>query len=78
MALNDVYGRLKSLLESLARPNEAAELLVRERLTHEALSQRLGCSRGMVSRLLKDLEVGGYVQQRPQGLVLVKPLPPKW
>jgi CRP/FNR family cyclic AMP-dependent transcriptional regulator len=78
MALNDVYGRLKSLLESLARPNEAGELIVRERLTHEELSHRLGCSRGMVSRLLKDLEVGGYVQQRPQGLVLVRPLPPKW
>ena len=32
----------------------------------------------MVSRLLKDLENGGYVAQRERRLVLLKTLPARW
>ncbi|MEY4748147.1 MAG: hypothetical protein RIQ60_361 [Pseudomonadota bacterium] len=78
MALNDVYGRLKSLIDGMVRPAEDGALATPGRLTHEDLSRRLGCSRGMVTRLLKDLEVGGYIAQQPTRLVQLKPLPPKW
>ena len=42
------------------------------------LAQRLGCSREMVSRVMKDLKGGGYVSQVDGRLVLERPLPPRW
>lgn len=77
LALNDVYGRLVNLFSTLAQPQEDGSLRT-ERLTHRDLASRLGCSREMVSRLLKDLETGGYVRSSAAGLVLLKPLPARW
>ncbi|QPF76124.1 Crp/Fnr family transcriptional regulator [Roseateles sp. DAIF2] len=69
LALNDVYGRLKALLESA--PDE--------RLTHQAMAQRLGCSREMVSKLIKDLELGEYLARAGTGRYqLLRPLPGRW
>ncbi|HEX2009396.1 MAG TPA: Crp/Fnr family transcriptional regulator [Roseateles sp.] len=69
MALHDVYGRLKALLES--SPNE--------RLTHQAMAQRLGCSREMVSKLMKDLEQGEFLLRHGMGRYeLLRPLPARW
>ena len=81
LALNDVYGRLRHLLDSLAGPADAAGVRsLGERFTHQQLSQRLGCSREMVSRLLKDLERGGYLQQTAAAPAwqLLRPLPARW
>ena len=77
LALNDVYGRLKALLLSLVVAGDSAPRLA-ERLTHLAMAQRLGCSREMVSRLMKDLERGGYLQVQDHQLVLLKALPQRW
>ena len=72
LALNDVYGRLKSLLESgQAEPGGS-------RLTHQSMAQRLGCSREMVSRLVKDLETGGYLSRAKGGYEVLKALPSRW
>jgi CRP/FNR family cyclic AMP-dependent transcriptional regulator len=51
---------------------------VAERLTHQDIANRIGCTREMVSRVMKDLEHGAYV--RPQGglLKLLRPLPARW
>lgn len=69
LALTDVYGRLKALLESA--PDE--------RLTHQAMAQRLGCSREMVSKLLKDLEQGSYLARNAAGRYeLLRALPARW
>ena len=78
LALNDVYGRLKLLLGALAMPQPDGTLRVAERLTHQEMSNRLGCSREMVSRLMKDLERGGYVAVQAARIVLCKPLPQRW
>ena len=79
VALIDVYGRLVRLLNELARdPDENGERPLRERLTHQQMSQHLACSREMVSRLLKDLETGGYIDVRDRWIVLRKPLPARW
>jgi CRP/FNR family cyclic AMP-dependent transcriptional regulator len=76
VALIDVYGRLTRLLNQLAsQPNALGERPLRERLTHQELAQHLACSREMVSRLLKDLETGGYVAVRERWIWLLKPLP---
>jgi len=78
MALNDVYGRLKLLLESHAARSSDGRLLIDEPLTHRELASRLGCSREMVSRLLKDLERGQYVRCHDAGLSIERALPPRW
>jgi CRP/FNR family transcriptional regulator, cyclic AMP receptor protein len=79
VALNDVYGRLKLLLERLAQPADDGTWQVPERLTHQDIANRLGCGREMVSRLMKDLEAGGYVRLDDGGRVRVlKRLPTRW
>ena len=62
----------------MAAAQEDGTRRVSERLTHQEMANRLGCSREMVSRLMKDLERGGYLQVQDSQFVLVKPLPQRW
>ncbi len=79
VALIDVYGRLTRLLDQLADPPDAqGQRRLRERITHQQIASHLACSREMVSRLLKDLETGGYLCTLDRRLVLLKPLPARW
>ena len=78
LALNDVYGRLTTLLDSMAVPQANGRRLIAERLTHQAVAQRLGCSREMVSRLLRDLQRGGFLQALPDGWSIAAKLPARW
>lgn len=79
LALNDVYGRLKHLLESTAAPQPDGTRRIEEKLTHLELAHRVGCAREMITRQLNDLQQGGYVSTKRGGdIVLLKPLPPRW
>ena len=79
LALIDVYGRMTRLLDQLADPPAAdGTRTVAERLTHQRIASHLACSREMVSRLMKDLENGGYVEMRERRIVLMKGLPARW
>ena len=78
LALSDVYGRLVMLLNSLAEEQADGTRLIRERLTHQDMANRLGCSREMVSRLMKDLEGGGYLAAANGSYTLLRPLPTRW
>jgi len=78
MALNDVYGRLRIQFESLAISQPDGTRRIDERLTHKEIAQRIGCSPGMVTRQIKDLERGGYLRRDGATYVLLAPLPPRW
>ena len=78
LALNDVYGRLVLLLNELAVPQTDGTRLIGERLTHRDMANRLGCSREMVSRLMKDLEGGTYIETQQHQLRLLRALPMRW
>jgi CRP/FNR family cyclic AMP-dependent transcriptional regulator len=78
MALLDVYSRLRGLIEQRAQPQPDGTQMVAERLTHQAIASEIGCSREMVSRLMKDLESGGYLALRERRLVMLKGLPTRW
>jgi CRP/FNR family cyclic AMP-dependent transcriptional regulator len=78
IALNDVYGRLKSLLEATAQVQPDGTRVADPAPSHLEMSQALGCSREMVSRVMKDLERGGYVQVARRRVVLLRNLPMKW
>lgn len=79
MALLDVYGRVVALLEALAVARSDGTRIIAPRPTHADLASRVGCSREMVSRLVKDLRVGGYLREEPGAWVLsARPLPSHW
>jgi CRP/FNR family cyclic AMP-dependent transcriptional regulator len=78
LALNDVYGRLVLLVNELAEPQADGTRLIVERPTHQEMANRLGCSREMVSRLMKDLENGRYVSSSGPSLAVLRPLPARW
>lgn len=78
MALMDVYGRVVATLESFeGEGSEAAPVELRQ-ITHQAIASRVGASREMVSRLLKDLEKGGYISLGVKRITLQKKLPARW
>lgn len=78
LALNDVYGRLVLLLNSLGALQPDGTRLIAERLTHQEIANRLGCSREMVSRLMKDLEGGGYISTSAGVIDVLRVLPSRW
>jgi len=78
LALLDVYGRVVRLLEALAVARADGTLVIEPRPTHKDLAARVGCSREMVSRLLKDLERGGYLSTQTSRLVQLRTLPRQW
>ena len=78
MALNDVYGRLVLLLNEEAKVHDDGRRVVAERWTQQEIAHRLGCSREMVSRLLKDLVSGGYLRAEDGRWALLRALPARW
>jgi CRP/FNR family cyclic AMP-dependent transcriptional regulator len=78
LAFIDVYGRLTQCLQDLATPQPDGTRRIAERLTHQDIASRAGCSREMVSRILKDLVNGGYVRMVDRRIVLVGKLPQRW
>ena len=78
IALNDVYGRLKHLLESLALDQPDGSRLISEPLTHRDMAARVGCGREMVSRVMKDLERGEFLKSDTKRISLLRRLPPRW
>ncbi|MEP6971186.1 MAG: cyclic nucleotide-binding domain-containing protein [Betaproteobacteria bacterium] len=78
LAFIDVYGRLTRLLNELAVPLPDGRRRIAERITHQEIASRVGCSREMVSRILKDLILGGYLVIEDHHIVLIGKLPQRW
>jgi len=77
LALLDVYGRLVRLLQSLAQERDGRQV-VPGRLTQQDIAERVGASRDMISRLMKDLVGGGYLAFEDRTITILKRLPPAW
>lgn len=75
MALLDVYGRVASVLQQRANAETGR---IEPKLTHQEIADMVGASREMVSRIMRELTVGGYVEQAAGALILLKPLPRGW
>jgi CRP/FNR family cyclic AMP-dependent transcriptional regulator len=73
IALLDVYSRLKHTIEKIT---PAVDVVVS--ITHQDLAADVGASREMVSKLLKDLEFGGYINFESRKLTRLKALPVRW
>lgn len=77
LALLDVYGRLTQLLNDLAEEIDGRRMIL-EPLTQQEMASRIGCSREMVSKILKDLTAGGYVEITRRSIELKRNLPASW
>ena len=77
LALSDVYGRLVRLVDGLC-VDGGGRLTVGGRLTHQDVAGRVGASRDMVGKLLKDLVAGGYLLVEDRQITILKKLPPGW
>ena len=73
IALLDVYSRLKHAIEKMT-----PVIAVGVNITHLELAADVGASREMVSKLLKDLEIGGYISIQSRKLSRLKALPVRW
>jgi CRP/FNR family cyclic AMP-dependent transcriptional regulator len=69
LALLDVYGRVARLLLDMAE-NVDGEKVVTKRLPKQDIAKMIGASREMVSRVMKDLQTGGYIEMRGSQIVL--------
>jgi len=78
LALLDVYGRVARVLLQLARP-KGDVLVINEELRQQDIANRVGSSREMVSRVMKDLREGGYIEiDENRHIVIKERLPAGW
>ena len=77
LALSDVYGRLVRLLNALAQDVDGRQV-VPEKLTQQDIADRVGASRDMIGKLMKDLVAGGYLTVEERTIVILKKLPTGW
>ncbi len=77
LALLDVYGRVAKTLLGLATP-QGDRLVIEDKLTQQDIADRVGASREMVSRILKDLATGGYIHMEQRHIVINDRLPTRY
>ena len=68
LALLDVYGRVARLLLDLSE-EEGGRRVVRQKISKQDMARMIGASREMVSKVMRDLELGGYIV--PQGDLII-------
>lgn len=80
IALLDVYERLAQTLNHLGKVSDqdSTPKIIDPLITHGELAAHVGASREMVSKLMKDLERGGYLQVNTRQITLLKKLPARW
>lgn len=77
LALMDVYGRMARMLLELAVERDGT-LVIEGRPTQQEMANRVGASREMVNRILKDLSAGGYIAIARDRITIARALPRAW
>ena len=77
LALLDVYGRVARMLLDLAVERDGV-LVIESKPSQQEIASRVGASREMVSRILGDLTVGGYIEVKGDRITIAKALPRTW
>lgn len=70
LALRDVYQRLARLLTQLAVEQPDGRMALAERLSQSEIARRIGASRDMVNRIVRELVGGGYLAMDDGRIVL--------
>jgi CRP/FNR family cyclic AMP-dependent transcriptional regulator len=69
LALLDVYGRVARLLLDMSETVDGQKM-VTKRLPKQDIAKMIGASREMVSRVMKDLQISGFIEMRGSTIVL--------
>jgi len=77
LAMLDVYGRVARILLELAVERDG-KLVIPEKLTQKDIAARVGASREMINRILRDLTTGGYVSVEDGRITINKAPPARW
>ena len=77
LAMLDVYGRVARILLELA-VDQNGKLVIPEKLTQKDIAARVGASREMINRILRDLTTGGYVSTEGGRIIINKAPPARW
>lgn len=75
LALLDVYGRVSNVLEKLSDDSGRID---NPKVTHQDIANMVGASREMVSRIMKQLIIGDYIEQCSKYIQIKKTLPQGW
>ena len=75
LALQDVYGRVTNVLTTMAEPRMDGTSFIADKLTQQDIADRVGASREMVARILKDLTIGQYITFEGRHIVINGKLP---
>jgi CRP/FNR family transcriptional regulator, cyclic AMP receptor protein len=71
LALLDVYGRVARVLLDFSE-NVGGERIVKAKLPRQEIAKMIGASREMVSRVMKGLEIDGYIVSLPEGKLALR------
>ena len=71
LALLDVYGRVARVLLEFSEVVDGQKV-VKGKLPRQDIAKMIGASREMVSRVMKGLEVGGYIEVRADGTIALR------
>ena len=77
LAMLDVYGRVARILLELA-VEQGGKLVIPEKMTQKDIAARVGASREMINRILRDLTTGGYVSMEAGRITINKAPPARW
>ena len=77
LALMDVYGRVANTLLQLSETEDGHRVTTIP-LTQQEIANRVGASREMVARIMKDLENGGYISHEKKKVVINEALPTRY
>jgi CRP/FNR family transcriptional regulator, cyclic AMP receptor protein len=69
LALMDVYGRVARLLMEMSETIDGQKV-VTKKLAKQDIAKMIGASREMVSRVMKDLQTGGFIEVRGGSIFL--------
>lgn len=71
LALMGVHDRVANVLLDSAVPDGEQRLVIREKISRQNIAKMVGASREMVSRVMRDLELQGFIQTRDDGAVVI-------
>jgi len=77
LVIMDVYGRVARMLLDLAVERDGT-LVIANRPTQQEMANRVGASREMVNKILKDLTEGGYIAVERDRITIARTLPAAW
>ncbi len=69
LALMDVYGRVARLLLEMSETIDGQQVVTRK-VAKQDIAKMIGASREMVSRVMKDLQTGGFIEVRGNSIYL--------